>query len=403
MHLYNEDVEASILVSKLDKSFYNSVKLFLWVNQLFCAAPVNILSANNRRDKFVFAAHLIYRCVLTLAIGLAVAFVVFILIKAFVSDNLVGLSLMLSQMILKLSEMMLVIIGSQYQRKKYEIFLKRLVSVDRNLLKCGVQSNYRSTKAYLLRAMIFYVIFFTCKIIADSQFDDMDGTKLILNILVHELPSICSLLALTQYAVILNCIRGKFRSINDTIEQQMTRTNVGFRLQIVPIVPKNTTKATLEVLRILRKQHHEIAWLMNLLIECFGYLIVVTLISSFLILSVELFTICEFLYNIRNVYWYIIRSTCWVILYIAKVLLIFNPVSNAFEEAMQTGNLIFNLSFDERDSRTIAELKTFSHQLLHVKSPVACGIVNLNLSVVTTMIGLITTYMLILFQFYIFN
>lgn len=393
----------------VEKEFYSSFRSFLWLNQFFCAAPIKLeLFSVTQRERFVTkifsAAHLLYGLILCSA----VCFATFLQNQQF--DSMIGFLtriLYMGEYIIGTFNLLLVIFGCQYQKKSYRSIFKRLVNVDLKLQKCGVQHSYSSTKTYLKRTMILYSVFLICVIVVDFLYNKLQGNNFLRSSTVYTIPNVVSTLALTQYAMVLHFIRDKLRMINEELKRFASGSFCNEReiqdgkLSIIPVLAKRHGFADKEeVLKNLRRQHAELARLVELLNKCFGLLIVTTLVAAYIILSIQFYAF----YKIAEGFdesndWLTIYTILWVFLHGGKVLLVLYPMNDVTDEQKKTGNLLHEIDFEDRRFKT--QVKLFAQQLIleAATPPNAMRLFHLDMTIVATMVGVLTTYLIILIQF----
>lgn len=312
--------------------------------------------------------------------------------------------------------LILIIIGCQYQKKSYVILFKRLINVDINLQKCGINVNYNRTRIYLRRSMISYTIFFMCVICVDFLYNRMNAGGFFRSSTVYTMPNIVSLLALTQYSATLHYIRDKFRIINALLRRLILDNSLkgnfksNNKLNIISVLSMETNRSLgIDLkLNLLRKQHAELCRLVEMLNECFGILIVFTLIAAYIILSTQFYAFYKMSegFDAQDI-WLTIYTILWVILHGGKVVLILVPINNISDEQMRTGNYLFEIDSSSMKDSTNNEtcfmvgsisiicnlnyshikfqIKKFADQLLHERSPPnALRIINLDLTLLST-------------------
>lgn len=385
----------------IEEEFKGSLRSFFLVCQIFCAAPISRAQsyASKSRVKILTRAHFAYGII----IYVFFLFALYLRIKS--AAHSVGLMrsiLFLFEVATGMIELLLVVISCQYQKKQFAIFFKRLISIDLNLQKCGIQPNFDPLRKYLNRSMIVYAIFFTLTAISEFILEKGNFENFAIGYTIFIIPNIVSTLALTQYSTVLFCIRGKLRSINAVLRLLVTSSNFDEDCQVaMSVLSISIGKLETEkVLNILRRQHAELSRLMEQLNECFGVLIVLIILSAYINLSIEFFLLYKFIMDFDGTYaWDILLSVLWLVLQAAKILLVLHPISDACEERKLSGNLLFDINFHRSDLNVALELKTFSDQILHTPPPTACRIIYLDLKIASAMVGVITTYMIILIQF----
>lgn len=409
MVLIGKEVKISSFRQSLEKNFRESFKNFLLVNQIFCAAPINLRCLEPTIfDKITAAAHLFYGFTMC---GV-VCFATYLQNTLFDSGmGFLTRILYMGEYIIGTFNLLLIIVGCQYQRRFYGIFFTRLVNVDINLQKCGVQPNLETTRIYLKRSLLIYGIFVISVIVVDFFYNHSNVESFARSSTVYTVPNIVSTLALTQYSSVLHYIRDKFKTINEIIVRLVTTRSVSDltinnKLNIISVLALNNGQnGSARVLNILRKQHSELTRLLELLNRCFGLLIVLTLIAAYIILSTQFYAFYRMTEGFdEHDIWLTIYTCQWVLLHGGKVFLILYPNNDISDEREKTGRLLFQLDFSDEKSannvKTICVLKTFANQLLHENAPPnALRVIHLDLTIVGTMLGVLTTYLIILIQF----
>lgn len=403
-----KDEKVSSFRRKIEKDFFNSFKVFIWLNQLFCAVPVHAelfvkpKNPNKIRDKLCSVLHLLFAFS-------ACACVCFATYLQAMNDHSIGFLtkiLYTGEYIIGTFNLLLVIVGSQYQKKFYAIFFKRLVEVDVNLQKCGIQPNFVSTNTYLKRTMTIYFVFFAFVIVVDFMYNSMHAESFVISSTVYTIPNVVSTLALTQYATVLHYIHDKFRTINAILRRLVMTSNFKdyqSRLTVISVLAMEVGRNNNEVrvLDILRKQHAELSRLMELLNQCFGLLIVLIIIAAYIILSTQFYAFYKMSegYDPSDI-WLTAYTILWVILHSGKILLVLYPINDVCDERKRSGNILYEMNLADTSSKDLIMIKNFAGQLLHENSPPnAMRIINLDLTIIGTMAGVLTTYLIILIQF----
>jgi hypothetical protein len=90
----------------------------------------------------------------------------------------------------------------------------------------------------------------------------------------------------------------------------------------------------------------------------------------------------------------------WLLLYVFKLISITAPCQSATSEVEKTVMLVQKLMLAGFDQNTMAELQLFSEKLLHRKMNfTAFGFLELDYSLLLTVVGGFITYMVIVIQF----
>lgn len=415
MHLIGKDVKVSNYRKNVEKEFYKSFETFLRLSQIFCAAPIKLdfLSESSilkTFDKVLSITHLMYGFFICSCVCTAT----YLQHKHFdLEMGFLSRVLYMGEYIIGTVNLLLVILACQYQRRFYVTFFRRLVNVDINLQKCGVQPNYATTKRYLKRSLIAYASFFVCVIFIDFFYNEMRADSFVRSSTVYTIPNVVSTLALTQYSAVLHYIRDKLKTINAILMQLIMNNSfkehqqmINNKLNIISVLSMNSGQSgTDRILNNMRKQHAELSRLTEKLNNCFGILIVLTLLAAYIILSTQFYAFYKMSEGFEETeVWLSLYTVLWVILHSGKVLLILYPIHDVTDERKRTGILIYGIDLTENnvsDMKIAKSLKTFSRQLLHETSPPnALRLINLDLTVVSSMyVGVLTTYLIILIQF----
>lgn len=388
--------------------FYDSFKRFLWLNQFFCVAPIKLnLTLNAKatrkfRDSFFNLLHLTYAFI----VCSCVSYALFLKMNSNnVVMNFLTRTLYMGEYIIGVVNMLLPIIGCQYQRKFYKIFFERLATVDKNLQKCGIQADFVATRRYLKRSTYAFIIFFISVIIVDFFFCQMNVVKSSVNLTVYMIPNIVSTLSLIQYLMVLHFIREKFKTINSIVRNLTVDSLSDSRIEVISLQSiKVAHFGIARVLDISRRQHAELSRLVELLTKCFGVLIVINLTAGYVIISNQFYELYKISVGINpHSPILILYTVLWIILHTAKIFIILYPNNEVSDEKKLTGNLLFEINLAEKrikDPSIAFMLKTFADQLLHENlTPNALRVVRLDLNFIGTFVGGLTTYLVILIQF----
>lgn len=388
------------LREELEDEFFNSFKVFLWISQTFCAAPVNINMPSKLEDvkkiqrRVAFAAQ-------TIA-GLVILTIVCIASFELLVENKYssGLSRILevSEYILNVIILLVVVVGCQFRKKFYGIFFERLLNVDFELLKCGVQPIFFTTKVLWKISIFVFVIFFLSAVVVEFFSRKMQIQLFVFSIEAYILPNLVSAMFLIQYSLALHYINEKFKSINCELERlasSSTLSDDNFSAMITQ------EKHTVRVLEILRQQHAELSRLIELCNDLFGTVIVLTIAAAFVILSSQTYELYE-LTKVTDVFdiWMMLCLLLWILLYCAKVILILRPINDVSDERKRSGVLLSLIPSNQLfDPTTLLIQKIFSDQLLQdSETPQALGIIDLDLTLIGKLVSVITSYLVILIQ-----
>lgn len=407
MDLIKNDAKLLTYRKYVEKEFYDSFKMFLWVNQAFCTVTVNLNlleQTAERKMKIVSALHMIYAVLISACIIVAT----FWQHQQF--DTSIGFLtgvLYMGEYSIGTISFVLVIIASHYHKKTYKIFFDRILNVDMSLLKCGIQPNFDSSRIFLRRSMVAFTIFFSLVIAADILSKDPRSDSFIISSSVYTIPNMVVSLSLLQYDAALHYIQDRMKTLNEILQRLATNScfidhqqMVSSRVNVISVLSMNLGQnGTEKVLNILRKQHAELSRIMELVTGCFGMLIVLTFLVAYISLSSQLYEFYKMSVGFDNVMsWLTLYTILWLILNAGKVILILYPANDFSDERKRTASLLYKM--DSKNSKTLVTIKTFSNQLLHeTLPPNAIRIINLDMTNIATMVGILTTYLIILIQF----
>lgn len=173
-------------------------------------------------------------------------------------------------------------------------------------------------------------------------------------------------------------------------------------------IKQNKSKLTEEVVLNLNNIHDVLCDTSLLVTSAYEIQLLLTLISTFVSMVTWLYFGLIYFYRYVSGYntlvgvWNLVVSDMlWCLKHLAKLLCITVPCHLANNEMRQTSVMIRKLHFVARhDSGTLAELDRFSqHVSLRQFKFTAFGFLNLDLSLLMSMLGAVATYLVILMQF----
>lgn len=173
-------------------------------------------------------------------------------------------------------------------------------------------------------------------------------------------------------------------------------------------VKKMKSKLTQEVVLTFNNTHDILCHIALLVKSTYEVQILLTLLSTFVSMTIWLyFGLCYF-YGYTSshkmgigVSSLVASDMLWCLKHLAKLLFITVSCHLANNEMMQTAAVIRKLHFAaSHDPKTVAELDRFSHHVaLHQFKFTAFGFLNLDLSLLVSMLGTVATYLVVLLQF----
>jgi gustatory receptor len=208
------------------------------------------------------------------------------------------------------------------------------------------------------------------------------------------------------------------RANNRTIQtgnsaNNLTETPISQNFYLSEFSMSTNNQLPEEVLGIhtLRQAYSDLYDVTELINKIYGYQILLEVAYNFVSLVSHLYYALETLnanktvdHNQRgeeSIILEVVSSLCWVIQNLVRVLSITASCFAASEEARRTGTVVQKLLLRQTlKGDTSAELQLFSMQLLSNKVEfTAGGFFSVNLSLVYSMVGVATTYIIILLQF----
>ncbi|XP_050092275.1 putative gustatory receptor 59e [Anopheles aquasalis] len=305
----------------------------------------------------------------------------------------------------------MVLVGCHCQRRWYGRFAEQLLTIAIEIAGCGGAVDFVRIESFFNRLLGCIALYFAGVLLIDFFYNEQQLWAFCRSSAVYTLSNVVNVLGLIQYFYLMYFI---FLFYHD-----MNRLLKGFALQSLRsverrpyrlsgcrdvVTPSGTTLfdyAT--VLETLRKTHLKQYKLIEQVIECFGILIVLTTVASFIVLSLQFFAIYRATttrhWTSTDTY-LLVYTVLWIVLHGAKILMILYPAHLVQRERDRTGPILYLFNHNEKDILLNGVLAKFSTQLLHERGhQTACGLMNLEMTLISTMVGALTTYLVILIQF----
>lgn len=333
------------------QKFHQSIVLFMRVCQLFCAAPLNLKFISSpldhvttRRERCYRYSHAIW-CVTVLLCILTSTYFQYL---EFDSNELAFLTRILyfGEYISGMVNSAIIIGGCHYQRGRYGNYFHRLVAIDWKIHVAGGKMCYATARLYLRRMLGGYLFFFTVVIITDFMYNRMQARSFFRSSTVYSIPNVISVLALTQYFFLLVCLRLRYRQIIEILtwlpqdqRRQLNQTPMNGKMNLgMAIMHANRVSRVFDVvpppdvtMESMRQVCLDLTDLYSEVNGSFGVLIITTVVSTFLILSIQFYALYTFMENLqRENTWLTIYTVLWIILHGGKSFLIlyYNNVVN---------------------------------------------------------------------------
>ncbi|KYM75561.1 Putative gustatory receptor 28b [Atta colombica] len=225
------------------------------------------------------------------------------------------------------------------------------------------------------------------------------------------------MIAIIMYLVLLefqmnqlhvNCIcvlKACFKKINDDLIHKHTLTINNEKLPISNLIcHMSKNQFFLEELKSLMKQYLILTKTVQMLNRIFSLQLLAIVILSFIEITVELYFYLvrwqgEVLITFDEYFLDVFLTS--MMYYIIKVMFIVWACETGKNEIQKISTIIYDVHNSTRDKQIKNKLQLFSLQILHCKNTFSTKGLTVDATLVATMVGGITTYMLILIQFLI--
>ncbi|XP_076756397.1 gustatory receptor for sugar taste 43a [Xylocopa sonorina] len=145
--------------------------------------------------------------------------------------------------------------------------------------------------------------------------------------------------------------------------------------------------------------HSSLCDVVALVNNAFGFVVLTVTVSCLLHLVITpYFLILQI--GQKNEWIFLVVQCGWCIFHVARIFLIVQPSYSTVVEGKRTAALVSQLLFCNYETNVRRELEIFSLQLLHRPLEFsACGLFPLDRTLITSIAGVVTTYLVILMQF----
>ncbi|XP_052859751.1 uncharacterized protein LOC128267001 [Anopheles cruzii] len=412
-----------------------SVHRLLRICQLFGAAPWSVTLFQDQHRKLCrrWKLHLVRTANALYSVGLMVTVVSCTVLQHVEFDcqsdcnNMPFMTRMLyiCEYIMANCVVAMVLIGCHCQYGRYAKFADQLLAIAVQIAHCGGVANVVRIRAFFNRLLVGGVLYFAGVLLVDFLYNEQQFWNFCRSSAVYTLSNVINVLGVVQYFYLLYFVSLLYHDMNRLLkafayESSQSRYPQAHRLayrlyggptrggttagETTVVIPSGSLLDYANVLDCLRKAHLQQNKLIEQVNDCFGALIVLTTTASFVVLSLQFFAIYRAVTAVRpwtaNDTYLLLYTVLWIVLHVAKVLLVLYPAHLAQKERDQTGPILYLFNHNEKDIPINAVLAKFSAQLLHEKGhQTACGVMNLEMTLISTMVGALTTYLVILIQF----
>lgn len=340
-------------VAVFEESFYQSLRLFLCICTCFCAAPgamsYHSLSRAELKlkkwGKSKVIMHLIWGVIVLASITTSTYFQY----SEYDTDktSFITRVLYVTEYIIDIFNSAIIIFGCYYQRHWYVLYFRKCSEIFSTLQQLGGEVEFKNLQIFLTRSLTAYGIFFSIVFVTDFMYNRMDAKEFFRSSTVFSIPNIITVLALTEYFVLLIILRDCYRTINqilgklpsqynwkllDRAYNGQKKTNTIFDLiarssyfkhSNLNGVEPNSCESTRMILEKLRRLCLNLTELNKDINGSFGILVISVIISTFPFLSTQFYIFYKLAEGLdKNDAWLYIYSVLWLILHGGKSFLI---------------------------------------------------------------------------------
>nr|XP_029730549.1 putative gustatory receptor 59f [Aedes albopictus] len=280
----------------------------------------------------------------------------------------------------------LIFISCRYYSAQYKILADKLVEILTGFEQFGDNDMLQKVQRRLKVVLIFATVLFTISAICDFNTRATLSQSLV-SVGSYIVPHWITVMGLIQYTFVASVIHQITRHSNDIVKKQIKSQRT------------ITEKSAFSALEVLQQKVLLINHLMYDVNRVFGWLFLNTIILAILVSSIQFLEGYQFSYRkaiSKEDLTYFIYTITWTILQLGHLMLFLYPNHLVKYEMKKIG-----LNLCEIDGPQLnAIVEKFSRQLLlHDGYYLACGIVELDLKLLTTIFGALTTYMVLLIQY----
>ncbi|GFG35597.1 hypothetical protein Cfor_00076, partial [Coptotermes formosanus] len=336
--------------------------------------------------------------------------------------------------------------GAVFNRRRMEILMMNFTAIDQILLQENCDRVYRKTRQILLlelSLLVSLLIGFYCYHVYVWTY----GTSYIF-LIAKDLANFSNMIMVIQYINIMQILRHRFQILNQQLAKScdskshisehslikyrsgtnhpnsktkqtantvhnLTETPIiqNYILSEICVPMSNKRPETVSRIHTFRQTCSDLYDITESVNRIYGYQITLELAYNFVSLVSYLYYALEVLSNVRrtgdrklrgeeSIMLEVASSLCWVALNLIRILSITASCFAAGDEARRTGTVVHKLLLRPTLlGDTLTELQLFSIQLLSNKVEFSAGgFFPVNLSLVYSMVGAATTYIIILLQ-----
>lgn len=358
------------------------IKPFIYFCQIFCTAPPCLEFSKeifkvrdeyrlNCKQKIISYLHHVWSIFVTVSVCLATYYqnTQFDFTMGFLTKTLY-----IGEYVFAAFNVVLIIIGCNYQRRNYFYFFEQLIQIDMELLKCGVKPNYQKHRRDFNRMMGSYSVFFTLVLLVDFFYNKMYAPSFFRSSTVYTIPNIIWVLSLSQFASIMVLVKFKLNMINDVLlgickempyaEDTETREKlllaVLIKLESEKMKPGENVLC--KVVESLRRLHAKVCAVGHSATNCFGILLSITILAGFVVLNIQFFQLYKTSESLEPYDLFLFLYTLlWIVLYGGKVVGILYVGHMVSEEVSALISLLWKSTWLSSRILFISERKNRTH------------------------------------------
>ncbi|EJY57336.1 AAEL017169-PA, partial [Aedes aegypti] len=290
------------------------------------------------------------------------------------------------ELIITTISMTMIFIGCRYHSAQYHIVTDKIVEVLVGFELFGENNMLQKVQQRLNAVIVFATVLFMISVGCDFH-TRPTFWKTLISVGSYILPHWITVMAMIQYTYVVSVIHQITKHSNRVLKRQ------------VEIQHTVSEKNVFDTIDFLQQKILLINHLMYDVNKVFGWLFLNTILSVIIVSSVQFLEGYQFSYrktvSIRDIT-YFIYTIFWIVLQLGHLMLFLYPNHLVKYEMKKIA-----LNLCELDRPELFEIvEKFSRQfLLHDGQYLACGIVELDLKLLTSIFGALTTYLVLLIQY----
>ncbi|RZC37788.1 gustatory receptor 28b [Asbolus verrucosus] len=371
---------------KLSTKFISSIKMILFQSQI-----LGLITFSHTQTKFRFSK--LRRVYNILAIFLYLPVTVLCVCKVVALERL--------KLIFKSTDIIILIMNAVYvtttwvcaikNRDKFIDFLEKIIDFDINLQADGVYINYKRNEKRILVQIItrLIVLFSVITTLMSVAVINIRHFLMSVECMAYFLLVINSAICHQSIEMVL-MLKARYTILNKQIRSLIEY----FKKNNIRTIGKNNKRLNLSKICAM---HHHLTKLVKLFNEIFGVVLLLMFCVSFVVIVITLFYLTGALQAPRIRFWGIFNPILSNVTLVMDVIYVCDVCYSTIEEANKSGELIHKIDTEDHDIRD--EIEMFSLQIANAQVEFnAAGFFPINYTLVFSIIGGVTTYIIILIQ-----